>query len=80
MLKENKNDVTKLKPYYLNIRSIKSKFINSVNSLIAVIEEIQPHVIAIVETNLNRKENLETEGCNMKRDINSMSGGDILAK
>ena len=52
MLKENKNDVTKLKPYYLNIRSIKSKFINSVNSLIAVIEEIQPHVIAMVETNI----------------------------
>ena len=40
---------------------------------------MQPHVIAIVETNLNNKEKLETEGCNMKRDINSMSGGDILA-
>ena len=62
--------------YYVNIRGIKSK----IESLQEIVEEKKPDIIALVETHLEKEEQLKIEGYHIiRKDRNSEGEGVMLA-
>ena len=59
---------------YLNIRGMKSK----IRSLTNVIEELQPTMICITESKLEKDETMEIEGYHLLRNDRNKDGGGIV--
>ena len=74
--KTNENKLRQMTLYYVNIRGIKSK----IESLQEIVEEKKPDIIALVETHLEKEEQLKIEGYHIiRKDRNSEGGGVMLA-
>ena len=69
-----KNKLQKFVVLYLNIRKIKPKM----DSLVNIIEEVQPSVVCITETHLIDEDKLEIDGYEIRRNNRNNDGGGIL--
>ena len=73
-VRRGKNKIKKFKVYYNNIRGIKSK----IKSIKEIIENDQPTLIGIVETHLNREDEIEIKEYEVVRNDRNENGGGIL--